>query len=63
MIVASKQTVGIMKRAVICAQVNAKNQTAKNQTRELRKFARRHDWKITHKYIEHGNSGAKVREL
>lgn len=63
MIAASTQTVDIMNRAVICGRINTKNQGAIIQTGELRKFARRHDRKITHNYIEHGTSGAKVREL
>lgn len=51
-----------MKRAVIYGRVSTKNQDARNQTRELRKVARRHGWKITQEYIDHGISGAKGRE-
>lgn len=51
-----------MKRAVIYGRVSTKNQDAQNQTRELRKVARRHGWKITHEYVDHGISGAKGRD-
>jgi DNA invertase Pin-like site-specific DNA recombinase len=58
----SNQKAGKLKRAVIYGRVSTKNQDAQNQTRELRKVARRHGWKITHEYIDHGISGAKGRD-
>ena len=51
-----------MKRAAIYGRVSTKTQDTENQLRELRKVARRHGWKITHKYIDHGISGVKGRE-
>ena len=51
-----------MKRAAIYGRVSTNGQTTDNQVRELRKVARRQGWKVTHKYIDHGISGAKGRE-
>ena len=51
-----------MKRAAIYGRVSTKTQDTENQLRELRKVARRHGWKVTHKYIDHGISGAKGRD-
>jgi DNA invertase Pin-like site-specific DNA recombinase len=48
-----------MKTAAIYARVSTNGQTADNQVRELRKVARRHSWKISAEYIDHGVSGAK----
>ena len=51
-----------MKKAAIYGRVSTKTQDTENQLRELRKVARRHGWKVTHKYIDHGISGSKGRE-
>ena len=51
-----------MKRAAIYGRVSTKAQDTENQLRELRKVAKRHGWKVSHKYIDHGISGAKGRE-
>jgi len=51
-----------MKTAAIYARVSTNGQTTDNQVRELRKVARRHGWKISAEYIDHGVSGAKGRD-
>ena len=51
-----------MKRAAIYGRVSTKTQDTENQLRELRKVARRHGWKVSHKYIDQGISGAKGRD-
>ena len=51
-----------MKRAAIYGRVSTKAQDTENQLRELRKVAKRHGWKVSHKYIDHGISGAKGRD-
>jgi DNA invertase Pin-like site-specific DNA recombinase len=51
-----------MKKAAIYARVSTNGQTTDNQVRELRKVARRHGWKISAEYIDHGVSGAKGRD-
>ena len=51
-----------MKTAAIYARVSTNGQTTDNQVRELRKVAKRHGWKITAEYIDHGVSGAKGRD-
>jgi len=48
-----------MKTAAIYARVSTNGQTTDNQVRELRKVAKRHGWKISAEYIDHGISGAK----
>jgi DNA invertase Pin-like site-specific DNA recombinase len=51
-----------MKTAAIYARVSTNGQTTDNQVRELRKVAKRHGWKISAEYIDHGISGAKGRD-
>ena len=51
-----------MKRAAIYARVSTNGQTTDNQLRELRKVAKRHDWKISGEYVDHGVSVAKGRD-
>ena len=51
-----------MKTAAIYARVSTNGQTTDNQVRELRKVARRHGWKISAEYIDHGISGSKGRD-
>ena len=51
-----------MKTAAIYARVSTNGQTTDNQVRELRKVAKRHGWKISAEYIDHGVSGAKGRD-
>jgi DNA invertase Pin-like site-specific DNA recombinase len=51
-----------MKRVAIYGRVSTKTQDTENQLRELRKVARQHGWKVTHKYIDHGISGSKGRD-
>ncbi len=51
-----------MKRVAIYGRVSTKTQDTENQLRELRKVARHHGWKVTHKYIDHGISGSKGRD-
>jgi DNA invertase Pin-like site-specific DNA recombinase len=51
-----------MKEAAIYARVSTNGQTTDNQVRELRKVAKRHGWKISAEYIDHGVSGAKGRD-
>jgi len=51
-----------MKTAAIYARVSTNGQTTDNQVRELRKVARRHGWKISAEYVDHGVSGAKGRD-
>ena len=51
-----------MKTAAIYARVSTNGQTTDNQVRELRKVARRHGWKISAEYIDHGVSGSKGRD-
>jgi DNA invertase Pin-like site-specific DNA recombinase len=51
-----------MKRAAIYARVSTNGQTTDNQLRELRKVAKRHGWKISGEYVDHGISGAKGRD-
>jgi DNA invertase Pin-like site-specific DNA recombinase len=51
-----------MKRAALYGRVSTKTQDTENQLRELRKVARHHGWKVTHKYIDHGISGSKGRD-
>ena len=51
-----------MKPAAIYARVSTNGQTTDNQVRELRKVAKRHGWKISAEYIDHGLSGAKGRD-
>ena len=51
-----------MKRVALYGRVSTKTQDTENQLRELRKVARHHGWKVTHKYIDHGISGSKGRD-
>ena len=51
-----------MKRAAIYGRVSTKTPDTENQLRVLRKVARHHGWKVTHKYIEHGISGSRGRD-
>jgi DNA invertase Pin-like site-specific DNA recombinase len=51
-----------MKSAAIYARVSTNGQTTDNQVRELRKVARRHNWKVAAEFIDHGVSGAKGRD-
>jgi DNA invertase Pin-like site-specific DNA recombinase len=51
-----------MTMAAIYARVSTNGQTTDNQLRELRKVAKRHSWKISAEYIDHGHSGAKGRD-
>ncbi|MBE7463008.1 MAG: recombinase family protein [Planctomycetes bacterium] len=47
-------------RVAIYARVSTGEQTARNQTRELRAYAQRRGWKIAHEYVDEGVSGAKA---
>jgi len=51
-----------MKQAAVYARVSTNGQTTDNQIRELRKVAKRHGWRISDEYVDHGVSGAKGRD-
>jgi DNA invertase Pin-like site-specific DNA recombinase len=50
------------KRVAIYARVSTDRQTTAQQLNELRAVAKRHGWKITGEYVDHGISGSKGRD-
>lgn len=47
-------------RVALYARVSTGEQTARNQTRELREYAKRRGWRMAGDYVDEGISGAKA---